>query len=435
MQDLSNRKMPVLKREIFGWALYDFANSSYTTVVLTAFYSSFFVKYIVPKGDPLENSYWSIAIMASTLCILFLAPAAGAVCDHIGRKKFFLTGTTLLCALGTMLLYFVGPGDVALGIGIVIFSNIAFMMTEVFCASFLPELASKKTMAKISAFGWGVGYFGGLASVALVFVMVSANPSENLDLFVRQNQTSMVAVGIFFLVAALPTLLLVRSRDLNKNSSHSLFQLFELGLQTIKNAYKIVRSEPVLFRFLIAFMVYIAGLDAVINFVGIYARSEIQFETQELTYMFLIIQVSAAAGALLFGFLEGFLGAKNTVLATLAMWVAAIMCMYFLSLWTPLFNLSAKEGFFLICLVAGAGLGATQSSSRAIVGILAPADKMTQVFGFWGTFGRLGTILGVCYGFAADYFDRRHALLLVAGFFLVGGFLLSKVPIPKSNEA
>ncbi|MEY3901259.1 MAG: hypothetical protein RL189_565, partial [Pseudomonadota bacterium] len=169
----------VSKKEIFSWAMFDFANSSYTTVVITAVFSAFFVEHIVPKESTSRDTYWTIAMSASTLLALILSPLAGAICDLSGRKKRYLAYTTVICAVATALLFFVGQGNIALAILLITISNAAFMLSETFCGSFLPDLANKDNIGLISGIGWGLGYFGGLASLALVMTILGE--TKDLD--------------------------------------------------------------------------------------------------------------------------------------------------------------------------------------------------------------------------------------------------------------
>lgn len=210
--EIQNQIGPAKKREIFSWAMFDFANSSYTTVVITAVFSAYFVDYIVPKDSTMKDSSWSIAIATSTILALVLSPFAGAVCDLSGRKKRYLTYSTILCAITTALLYFVGAGDVWQTILLITISNAAFMLSETFCGSFLPDLANKENMGLISGIGWGLGYFGGLASLAAVMVILGKTEGVESGEIVARHQLAMVATGAFFLCAALPTLLFVEKQ-------------------------------------------------------------------------------------------------------------------------------------------------------------------------------------------------------------------------------
>ncbi len=426
-------ELPVKKREIFGWAMYDFANSSYTTVVISLLYSSFFTAYVVPKDSSLRDSYWAIAMIASTVLAIVLSPLVGAICDYGGHKKRWLGLATGICSLGTALLFVVDPGEVWLAIGLIAVSNCAFMIGEAFCASFLTDLATKKNMAVISGLGWGLGYFGGLLSLILVKLAIKADPESALAVYVAQNQLAMVLIGLFYAAAALPTFLLVKERAVPKPGFEraSLATLFGAGLREMASSMQLVKSYPVLFRFFLAFMVYMAGLEVVIKFIGIYATNELSLKTGELIAMFLIIQLSAAAGALGFGYLEKALGAKRTVLFTLAWWVAGILGIYFLDALAGAFSAERRDVFFVISVIAGSGIGSIQSSSRAVVGMLAPPGRSAQTFGFWGMFMRIAIILGMLFGPVSDLVGRRSALLLVVGYFVLGALLLARVPIDE----
>jgi UMF1 family MFS transporter len=429
-----NATPPVTKREIFGWAMFDFANSSYTTVVVTVVYSAFFVGYIVPPGSAIRDSYWSIAIILSTLLALVLSPLAGAIGDLSGRKKAYLFGTTLICAVGTAALALVGPGGVWPAIALIVLSNAAWMLSESLCGSFLPDLSTPETMGKISGLGWGIGYFGGLASVILATrLVIRSDPATNPARYIAENQMAMVAIGAFFLVAALPTFLLVRNRSRPAPGFEraGALTLLKAGLREFGRTVETARRNRILFQFLGAFMVYMAGLDAIVKFVGIYAREEVRLTTAELGMLFLVLQLSAAGGALGFGWLESRIGPKRTVLLTLLWWIVGVLGIYFLDALAGTLGSDPKKVFYGLGLFAGAGIGATQASSRTVVGLLSPPDQTAQMFGFWGMFARLATILGTSFGFVSDSLSRRAAVLVVVGFFAAGAILLSRVDIER----
>lgn len=425
---------PVKKREIFGWAMYDFANSSYTTVVISLLYSSFFTAYIIPDSMGAKDTYWAIALIASTILAIVLSPLVGAICDYTGNKKKYLAISTFVCAVSTLGLFFVQPGDVWLGIAFLTISNAAFMLGESFCASFLTDLATKKNMGMISGLGWGFGYLGGLGSIAVaMFFVITADPKTDVGLFVQQNQTAMVFIALFYAMAALPTFILVRERSkpVPGFEDASFGKLMKIGLVEIVESYHLARRYKVLFQFFIAFMFYMAGLEVIIKFVGIYANQELKLAPEDLIVVFLLIQVSAAVGALCFGVLESKLGAKRTVLMTIVWWIFGILGIYFLEDIAALTGQTPSGVFFVLAVVAGAGIGSIQSSSRTVVGLLSPADRSAQMFGFWGMFSRLAIILGMSFGFVSDVVGRQSAMLMVIGFFAIGGLLLLFVPIEQ----
>lgn len=154
----------------------------------------------------------------------------------------------------------------------------------------------------------------------------------------------------------------------------------------------------------------------------------------DLTVVFLLIQISAALGALGFGFLEARMGAKKTVLATIVWWIFGTLGIYFLQHIAQATGAKPAQVFFVLAIIAGAGIGSIQSSSRTVVGLLSPAERSAQMFGFWGMFSRLAIILGMSFGFVSDAVGRRTAMLLVLGFFIIGGLMLLFVPIEKGIE-
>ncbi len=423
---------PVSKKEIFGWAMFDFANSSYTTVVITAVYSGFFTESIVPASSKVRDTWWALAIVISSAAALVLSPLIGSMSDATGRKKRYLMNSAILCAIATCLLFFIGPGSVIPAVILIVVSNTAFMVSETLCGSFLPELATPANMGKISGLGWGLGYFGGLASLFVVQLVLATAPVNDPAALISRNQMAMVATGLFFLLAATPTLLLVKNRTRPRPGFEkaSFGMLIKKTFEEFRGAFELARRYQVLLKFLLAFTVYMAGIEVVIKFVGIYTSDELKFSTADMSVLFLILQISGAAGALGFGFLEGKMGPKNTVLLTLLWWVLGIFSIFFLDSLASLTGFGTKQLFFVIAVIAGSGIGATQSSSRAIVGLLSPASRSAEMFGFWGLFMRFAAILGMTFGPVSDLLgSRRHALLLVAAFFIAGGLMLARVPI------
>lgn len=428
---------PVKKREIVGWAMYDFANSSYTTVVVTFVYSAFFIAYIVPPElAHLKNTFWSIAVSVSTALSIVLAPFVGVLCDYSGKKKKYLAWCTVFSIIGTGGLFFVNPGQVWLGLIFLILSNTAWMLSESFVASFLPELATKKNMGKISGFGWGIGYIGGLLSLLLMFQIITISPSDNLSGYVDQNQLAMVVIALFYALGVLPTFLLVKERATPKPGFENagLSVLSKAAAERLIAMRSLVADYPLLFRFFIAFMVYSAGVAVVVKFFGIYAQEEIGITGGTLIMIGATLQISSMIGAITFGFIEDSLGSKPTILLSLAWWILGILGIYFLEPITALVNQPLESVFIVMAFIAGSALGATQSASRAMVGNLAKPEDSALLFGLWGTFARLAIIVGMTFGPISDYLGRHSALLFILVYFIVGGILLARISIPRNKK-
>ena len=421
---------PVTKKEIFGWSMFDFSNSGYTTVVPTAIYAGFFTEFIVGKDSALRDTYWSVSILLATFIALFLSPLAGAICDLQGKKKKYLLLTCIVCAFSTVLLYFVGPGQVWPAGILLAISNAAFMLSENFCGSFLPDIATKENMAKISGIGWAIGYFGGLTNLIIVKMLVTSKSSQ-LDLFIHQNQLAMVATGVFVFLAALPAFFFLkeRSQPVPGFEGRGLSTLFKEGLQRTLATFREAKKYKELFQFLRSFIFFYAGVAASISFAGIFARRVLKFETGDLVIMFLLIQIFAAVGSYFFGILERKTGIKNNILLTLIIWVLSITLIICLTPLANLFSVEPKQVFFVVSLFVGLGLGSTQSSSRALVGLLCPPEKSAEMFGLWGMFNRVAVLLSMAtFGPLSDYLESiTLACILLLVYFLIGGYMLLRI--------
>lgn len=418
---------PAPKREIFAWAMYDVANQAYTTVVISFIYSAFFVAYIVPQSAPWQDSYWSIALIGSTLLAMVLSPWVGQRIDEGASKKRLLAWSTLICAVFTSALVFVSPGDVWLGVALILITNTAWMLGESIISTFLPDIASRKNMGWVSGLGWGVGYIGGLISMVLVtIVIVTADPDTERTLYISQNQWSMVAISLYFVVFALPTFILLKDRRRPRVSAAQ-----RTSWHTSLNLLTLARQQPVLLQFLMAFVFYMAGVQTVIKFIGIYSSGELGLTQADLIGVFLATQFSAMGGALLFGFFEHKLGARPTLFTVIGIWLVAIMAMYSLPRLVEITGIEVAHLFMGVALLAGTGIGAIQSSSRSLVGQLSATHKGGSAFGWWGVFNRLAMLLAATFGVVADLFSRQSALLMVIGFFVLGAILLTRVPLKQ----
>lgn len=408
---------PVRRREIFGWAMFDFANSSYTTVIVTVAFSVYFITLVAPPGR--GEALWGRAIALSNLVVLLLSPIVGAIADDSGRKKLFLFFTYAMCVTGTTLLYFVTPGRVELGLVLVIVSFIGFSFGENLAGAFLPELSTPENIGKISGLGWGLGYFGGLASLGLIYPLLQgdfvAGNADNLRL-------AWLLTGLFFLVAALPTFLLLRERALR--GTDTLGRYVRDGFLRLADTARSVRQFSEMVRFLIVYFFFYAGLASVVAFSGVYAVKTVGFSSGDLIKLFIVLQLSAAAGAFLFGWIQDRIGAVRTVQITLVLWILVCAGVYAAgaSRGEVFAGLTGRQLFWGISIFAGLGIGSLQSASRALVGLFAPPEKSAEFFGFWGLAGKGAYMVGVfLFGEIATWAgSQRTAMLSTAAFFLLG---------------
>ena len=398
---------PVRPREIVAWAMFDFANSGYTTLIVTVAFGVYFTKLVAP-GER-ADFLWGLGIFASNLAVMLLSPVVGAMADDTGRKKWFLAGTYLLCIAGTAALWWVLPGLVALGLTLFVISNIGFSLGENLVASFLPEISTPANVGRISGFGWGLGYFGGLACLLLNRPLLAGE-------FVPDNLANLRLVGpttaAFFVVAALPTFLFLRERA-PRGPARSLAAYARASFGRLAATGRMLRQFSDLARFLVLFLLFSCGLTTVIAFASIYAERNLRFSSDELIVLFMALQFAAAGGAFLFGWIQDSIGARRTIQITLVLWLAVSAGAAFAT---------TKALFWGVALASGLGIGSLQSASRAMVGLFSPVGKSGEFFGFWGLAGKGGYMLGplVFGAISSATGSQRLAIGVNALFFLIG---------------
>jgi len=396
---------PVRPREIVSWAMFDFANSSYTTLIVTVAYAIFFTKLVAP-GER-ADFLWGVGIFASNLAVMLLSPLVGAMADDTGRKKWFLAGTYLLCVAGTAALWWVEPGFALLGLALFIASNIGFSLGENLAGAFLPEISTPANIGRISGFGWGLGYFGGLACLILNRPLLAGG-------FAAENLHGLRLVGpvtaAFFLVAALPTFLFLRERA-PRGPGRSLAAYARASFGRIAATARLLRHFSELARFLALFFLFSCGLTAVIAFASIYAERNLRFSADELIVLFMALQFASAGGAFLFGWVQDRIGARRTIQIALLLWLAVSAGAAFAT---------TKALFWAVGVGAGLGIGSLQSASRALVGLFSPVGKNGEFFGFWGLAGKGAYMLGpLLFGaISSATGSQRLAVAINALFFL-----------------
>jgi MFS transporter, UMF1 family len=418
------------KKELFGWAMFDFANSSYTTIIITVVFCIIFPRIIVGDAPQyrLGNLLWSASLSISYLVVLLSAPLFGAIMDYTGLKKIFLFGSSILTVIATAALFFVGPGDIILGMLLIILSNVGFSYSESFVSSFLPDLGPPEDMGKISGYAWGLGYFGGLLSTAAVIYGLDAS------VYTVGNFHNLKLVGpvtgLFFLIAAIPTFLWLKERTMPRPLPENE-NYFSIGLKRLKRTFGDIRDYKDLMILLAAFFFAYSGLSIIISFTFIYGDQIVKWSGTTQILMFVITQFTAAGGAFLFGIIQDKWKAKQTLILTLIIWLIAVSLIYGVIPVTVFANglmgTSIKEEhvFLVIGAIAGLGLGSTQSACRAMVGLFSPDTKAGEFFGLWAFTGRLSSIFGLMgLGLFQVFFGLHKAILVCSVFFLISVVIL-----------
>lgn len=418
------------KFNVFVWSLFDFANTSFSIVVVTFIYAVYF-KEVVAEKAPIGDFYWSLGISGAMLITAIISPVLGAIADHSAGKKRFLLFFTLICIIGTSSLYFVGPGMVLAGLLLFIMANVGFEAGLVFYDSFLPEITSPKNYGRVSGYGFALGYLGSLASLGIAFPFIQS----------EMIKETFPLSALFFLVFALP--LFIFLKDSRKETKEDVSYI-KIGFNRVYNTIKHLPKYKNLGFFLLAFFFYIEGVNTVIFFSGNYASTTLGFSMTELIIFFIIVQSTAILGSIVFGIISDSIGQKRSIVISLFIWIFTILTAYFSSaedaflttMFAPMLNQTPAEflktGFYVIGLLAGSVMGATQSVSRSLMSRLTPVEKKTEFFGFYSFFGKSSAIVGpLVFGYISYMFEsQRFAILSVGIFFILGLIILRKVHEP-----
>lgn len=406
--------------------MYDFANSGYTTVVITAIFNAYFVA-VIAGNAPWATLAWTLALAASYALIMFVAPVIGAYADAYAAKKKLLVLTTSGCVIFTALLFFAGPGNLWLAIPLIILSNFFYGSGENLIAAFLPELAKGRALGRVSGWGWSLGYVGGLVSLGVCLAYISWAQEQGLHAtdFVP---VTMLIVALLFALSSLPTFIFLKERAvpqphlLGKNPLQESFARLQ---QTIHHAGRYGDLR----RFLICTVFYQAGIQAVITLAAIYAQQAMHFTMQQTIMLIFVVNITAAIGAFLFGHLQDRIGHIPAIGLTLVGWIIMVLLAW------------AAQGppmFWLAANLAGICMGASQSAGRALVGLLSPAARRAEFYGLWGMAVKLSSILGpVTYGVVSwiTQGDHRLAILITGSYFVVGLLILFGINVKRGRRA
>ena len=351
----------------------------------------------------------------------------GAYADAYAAKKRLLFLTTIGCIIFTALLFFVGPGDFWLAIILVIFANFFFGSGENLIAAFLPELAQSKALGRVSGWGWSLGYIGGMVSLGccLLYVVWAQEQGQQADQYVP---VTLLITAFLFAISCIPTFLYLKERAQPQPHLHNrriLDETFARFFETIKH----VREYRDLVRFLVCLVSYQAGVQTVIVIAAIYAQQVMGFDPSDTILLVVLVNITAALGAFVFGNVQDKIGHILTIALILIGWIVMVLIA-----WAA----EDRATFWLAANIAGFCLGASQSAGRALVGYFTPASRLAEFFGLWGLAVKLSSILGpVTYGLVSwiSHGDHRLAMLITSSYFIIGLLILMGVDVRRGRQA
>lgn len=426
------------RREQIGWYFYDWANSAFSTTVVTVFLGPYLTSvteaaavdgFVYPLGIPVAaGSFFPYMVSLSVLLQVFFLPILGAIADYSQAKKGMLAAFAYIGAFATMAMYFVTGDRYLLGGGLFLIANLAFGASVVFYNAFLTEIASPDRRDAVSSQGWATGYLGG--GLLLLANLIFFNSREALgvptDVAVR---ISLASAGLWWAIFTLVPLLALKvrrpARALPAGSSY-----LTAGFRQLGRTFREMRNYPQTLLFLAAYLLYNDGIQAVIALASQFGAEELGLEQSVLIPAILMVQFVAFFGALGFGLLARRFGAKRTILASLVIWTGTVIYGYFMPAGEP-------AQFFLLAAVIALVLGGSQALSRSVFSLMIPRGQEAEYFSIYevserGTSWLAPLFFGLALQFTGSY---RIAIVSLMIFFIAGFVLLAFVDIKRAARA
>jgi len=405
--------MGLNKKHIISWTLFDFANSSYSAVIVAVVFPVYYANVIVGNDAGIGDLWWGRAISVSMAVVALSSPFLGGISDYGGLRKKFLFLYTALSVSAIASLFILEKGMVVEGFMLIVAANIGMEGGLVFYNSFLPRIAPREYQGRVSAWGFMVGYAGSIISLLIALPLIKSG----------QLKATWIMVAIFFAICSLPAFLFLPSDQRGKLSlAHAGMRGIRYTVKTLREIWE--RKEPR--KFLVSYLIYEDGVNTVIVFSSIFAATTLGFKPQELIALYLVVQSTALLGSLSMAKPIDLWGPKKVVFLSLLMWTSVAVLAFFIQM---------KTHFWLLASFAGLGLGTVQAASRAFYTQFIPEGREAEYFGVYSLVGKSSAILGpLIFGQVSVTFgNQRPAILSVAAFFLIGLVILNSVKGGEPN--
>jgi len=427
-------------KTIFGWCMYDWANSAYSTTVAAGLLPVYFATVVV-GSDGLTiggttfsaTTLWGIIVGMAALTTFLVTPVLGAIADFANAKKRFLLLFAYTGSLFTIFLYFSKEGNVLSTLILFFITQVCFIGANVFYDAFLPHISTNEDMDMISSRGFSYGYIGGGLQFALTLALVAGHNIIGI------SQPLAVRIGILsaglwwagFTIFTAKNLIEVRRTSSPSEGQRDLglspLVYARVGFSRLIETTKHVRRFRHLVLFLIAYMLYNDAIQTVLDMATIYGAEELKLSATPLLVTLLIIQLVAALGAFIFGSFAALVGAKRAVMTTLALWALIVVYGYFIT---------TTNQFFAAGVMVGIVMGGSQALSRSFYGSMIPKEASAEFYGFYTVFSKFSAIWGpFVFAFIRQTTgSARNSILSLVVFFIVGLVLLYFVDEKKARE-
>lgn len=404
------------KAPVVAWSLFDFANSAFTTIIVTFVFAAYFAEGVAV--DPTTGgAQWSLAMAFAGLIIAIVSPVAGAIADQTGRRKPWLAGVSVMCVVASAMLWFVRPdaADVPWALTWIVISAVGFEMGLLFYNAMLPTVAPPAMLGRVSGWAWSLGYAGGLiALVIALFVLVQADPAPfGLDKTSAEHvRATALLVAVWFAVFALPLFFFVKE----DGPMMPIGPAIGKGLRQIVATFRNARKHGNTLRFLIAAMIYTDGVHTVFALGGVYASVVFGMKLADVIMLGIALNVTAGIGAFAFGWLDDRVGSKLTISISLTGLIITTLGI----LLAP--NVTV---FWVAALVMSTFMGPVQAASRTMMARLAPPEMRGEMFGLFSLSGKATAFLGpALVGWLALATGSYRASMVVVVVFLIVGFVI-----------
>jgi UMF1 family MFS transporter len=395
------------RRQVVSWCLFDFANSSYSAVIVGVVFQVYYINAIVGNGGGRGDLWWGRAISASMLLVSLTSPFVGGIADLAGLRKRLLAAYTAACVAAVAGFALLEPGAALAGFLLILVANVGMEGGLVFYNSFLPQIAPPQFQGRVSGWGFGVGYAGSILSLLIALPLAKAGRFEAI----------WILVAVFFAVCSVPAfLVLPRDERSGIGAAEAARRGFAGALRTLREIWGRRHAR----RFLLAYLVYEDGVNTVIIFSSSLAATTFGFGQGELIGLYLVVQVTALLGAFALARPIDAWGPKKVVSLSLLLWATVSISAYFVS---------GKSQFWAVACVAGLGLGSVQAGTRAFFAQFVPTGKEAEYFGVYSLVGKTSAVVGpLVFGqVSAAFGSQRPAILSIVVFFVAGLALLRRV--------
>ncbi|MRG86900.1 MFS transporter [Salinibacillus xinjiangensis] len=413
------------KKMIRSWMLYDWANSAFATTIMAAVLPVFYTDYYASNiSDNLATSYWGYTQSIAVLIVALLSPILGAISDYSQAKKKFLRFFAYMGMIASVLFAFVGEGQYLFASILMIIGSIGYSGGNVFYDAFLPEIANKKEIDKVSTSGFAFGYIGGGVLLAINLLMILKYELFGFPDVAVATKVAIASVGLWWFVFSIPLFKNIQEEKRNKVKHDRSYVM--IGFQRVGNTFKSLRHYKQLFIFLIAFWLYNDGISTIIKMATVYGR-EIGIASNDLIAALLITQFVGIPFTFIFGWLAGKINPKRALTFSLLVYVGIVILGYFMT--------SALH-FYLLAVCVGFVQGGAQALSRSIFGRMVPLHKQAEFYGFYGVSSKFAAIVGpFVFALVGQLTgSSRLGILALVIFFIVGIILLQKVNIEKGES-